>query len=258
MSIATVVLLSIWFLLRPSTDKQHTNDSRLNTVLTFDVPMVYIKNCSQCSLSSRAQDFNVFLVPQTFLYNTTGFLDDDSVISQVDENEQFTVQEIFTNYTYGIERVFRDKDESTYFVVTDQQGFKSVVYEDVYQIIEFGIDNNTRETQFNLHLINKLKNLDVFWVNVELNPQLWGDYSNTPLPDNIENRMKIVAEIQNEFLNKLPNEKVLQYKLDPYHPSVYLQLDDKGTVLYMQAEQGGLNIDRIGLYDGEGDPVVSQ
>ena len=98
----TVVLLGGWSLLSPSTDKQHTNDSRLNTVLTFDVPMVYITNCSQCSPSSRAQDFNVFLVPQTFLYNTTGFLDDDSVISQVDENEQFTIQEIFTNYTRNI------------------------------------------------------------------------------------------------------------------------------------------------------------
>ena len=167
-----------------------------------------------------------------------------------------TIQEIFTNYPHGLERAFID--ESTYFVVTDQQGFKSIVYENIYQIIESGIYNDTPETQFNLRLINDLKNLDVFWVNVELDQQLWGYYSNTPLPDNIENRKKIVAEIQNEFLSKLPDEKVLQYKLDPYHPSVYLQLNEKGTVLYMQAEQGELNIDRIGLYYGEGDPVVSQ
>jgi len=255
LGIVIVVLLCGWFLFRSSTDEIHSNDSRISTVLIFDVPMVYIKNCSQCSLSPRAQDVNVFLVPQTFLYNSTGFLDDNSVVSQV-EDGQFTIREVFTNHPHGLETAFRSN--STYLVVTDQQGFKSVVYEDVNQIIEFGISNATKETLVNSRLISDVESLDIFWVAVELNPRLFGDFSNTPLPDDVENRKKVVEEIQNEFLSKLPDEQKLQYKLDLYHPRIYLQLDKKDAILYMQAEQAGLNIDMISLYGGEGDPIVSQ
>lgn len=217
---------------------------------------VYIINCSQCSLSPRAQEINVFLVPQTFLYNTTGFLDVDSVVSQISGSEQFTVREVFTNHPHGLETAFRS--DSTYMVVTDQQGFKSVVYEDINEIIGFGIDNDTRETKINSRLISDVENLDVFWISVELKPRLFGDFSNTSLPDDVEDRKQVVADIQNEFLNKLQKDQVLQYKLDPYHPRIYLQLDRKDALLYIQSEQNGLNVNSIGLYIGEDDPIVSQ
>lgn len=254
--VVIVVLVFGWFLFRPSTDKLYPDDSRIGTILTFDVPMVYITNCSQCSLSPRAQDINVFLVPQTFLYNSTGFLDEDSIVSQIDKNEQFTVQEIFTNHPHGLESAFRSN--STYMVVTDQQDSVSVAYKDINEIIEFGINNDTRETQTNSQLISEVENLDMFWINVELNPRLFGDFSNTPLPDNTENRKKVVASIESEFLNKLPADQILEYKSDPYHPRIYLQLDRKDALLYIQTEQTGLNINSISLYIGEGDPIVSQ
>lgn len=249
-------LLFGWFLFRPSTDKIQVEDSRVGTVLTFDVPMVYISNCTQCTLSRRAQGVHVFLVPQTFLYNTTGFLDDNSVVSQVDADSQFVVQEVFTNYPHGLERAFRS--EHTYLVVTDKQGFTSVTYEDIDEIIELDKSNDSKEDLINSRLVSDVENLSVFWVTVELNPYLFGDYSNNPLPDDVETRKKVVAEIQGEFLSKFPKEQILQYKLDPYHPRVYLQLNKKNALFYIQAEQVSLDVDSISLYIGEGDPIVSQ
>lgn len=254
-AITFIILLFGWLLFRPSTDKIHQNDSRIGTTLTFDIPMAYITNCSQCSLSYKAQKIGTFLVPQTFLYDSTGFLDEDSIVTQADKNDQFTIQEIFTNYPHGLETAFRNK--TTYLVVTNQQGLKSVVYENVDSIIKSDKENVTKEATTKTQLLSDVENLDVFWVSIKLNNHMSGNFPNAKLPDDITKRKKLISDIENEFLNKIPKNQILQYVLDPYHPTIYLKLNKKNILLYMQSEQAKLNISSISLYEGD-DPVFSQ
>ncbi len=255
LAVTFIMLLFGWLLFRPSADKTRQNDSRIGTILTFDVPMIYITNCSQCSLSSRAQKINTFLVPQTFLYDSTGFLDKNSIVTQADKNDQFTIQEIFTNYPHGLETAFRDK--ITYLVVTNQQGLKSVVYENVSSIIKSDKKNTTKETVVKTQLLDDVKNLDVFWISIKLNNHMLGDFSDAMLPDDVVKRKKLVSDIENEFINKIPKDQILQYELDPYHPTIYLKLSKKDTLLYIQSEQAKLNIISISLHEGD-DPIFSQ
>lgn len=254
--ILIIVVLFGWLLLRPSTDVVHPDDPRIGTTKTYDVSMVYITNCSQCSLSRRAQNIGKFLVPQTFLYDSTGFLDDDSKIVQTKEGEIFTIQEVFTNYPHGLERAFRS--ESAYFVAKDTQGIISVISTNVKDIIQFEKENRniSHQRRINTQLIDDIDGRGISWILVELYPILPGEFDRIALPDYAEERRKLVAKIEQEFLDKFPKDQILQYRLDPYHSRVYLQIDNKGPVFYLQAEQVGLNINFISLYNGIGDPLV--
>ena len=254
---ATALLLLGWLLFRSSTDTFQVEDSRIGTAKIFDVPMVYINNCSQCSLSPKAQEIGVFLVPQTFLYNTTGFLDKDSVARQVASNEKFSVQEVFTNYPHGIEAAFRSK--ATYLIVKDSIGFVSVLSEDVDETIQHEKDYGySKEELENMQMLKDVSSLDTFWIVVELNTRMFGDFSQTTLPDVASERRAKVTAIQSEFLNKFPREQFLQYKLDQDFPNIYAQMNKTDGILYIQAEKIGLNINSISLYAGKGDPIISR
>lgn len=253
-AIILFILFAAWFLFRPSTDEILLDHYKTNTTMTFDVPMVYVTNCSQCAFSQKAQAIDTFLVPQTFLYEPLLFSDDEFTIQQIPQNETFTIQEVFTNQPHGLEAVFRG--DVTYFVITDTQGVTSVTYKDIHNFIVNEADN---QYPANTSLLNSIADLDTFWISVDLNQHLSDTYADDLLPNEGDERAEKILAIENEFLSKFPTDQIEEYKLDQSQPRVYLKMNKKVGVLYLLAGEVKFNIRSIGLlYTNEDSPAIAQ
>lgn len=249
----------IWYLFLPSKDVTHSESESaeyIGKIMTFDVPMVYVKNCEhKCSFSPRVSSEENYLMPAMSL---TSAINDfgDYEVNYILEDEQFTVLEVFTTYPRGIDNSFNSI--TTYLVVKDRQGIISIVNRDIYEQIDQEIDSR-RKNSFNgsfdsflqeMQFIRDIGELDTFWLEVFLKP------INSSEPYGQEGWDSMIVNIQNNFLNTLPKEYVLEYKkgIDNH---VYIQTDNKNTFLYLLSNRNALNLLSVSLHGENLDPGTS-